>query len=214
MMIDFKPLLVCGIAGGSASGKTTVVRKIVDAFPPSTVSLLDQDSYYVELSDMPLEERRHFNYDHPAAFDTDLLMQHVWQIKKGEAINKPVYSFEEYNRTARTTLIEPAPIVIIEGIMALWDDRLRSLMDIKLYVDSPDDIRLLRRIERDVEHRGRSLASVREQYYQTVRPMHISFVEPTKQFADIIIPEGGFNDVAISMVIDALQSRLVAAGRK
>ena len=213
-MIDFKPLLVCGIAGGSASGKTTVVRKIVDAFPPSTVSLLDQDSYYVELNDMPLEERRHFNYDHPAAFDTDLLMQHVWQIKKGEAIHKPVYSFGDYNRTTRTTRIEPAPIVIIEGIMALWDDRLRSLMDIKLYVDSPDDIRLLRRIERDVEHRGRSLASVREQYYQTVRPMHISFVEPTKQFADIIIPEGGFNDVAISMVIDALQSRLVAAGRK
>jgi len=213
-MIDFKPLLVCGIAGGSASGKTTVVRKIVDAFPPSTVSLLDQDSYYVELSDMPIEERRHFNFDHPAAFDTDLLMQHVWQIRKGEAINKPVYSFADYNRTDKVTIIEPAPIVIIEGIMALWDERLRSLMDIKLYVDSADDIRLLRRIERDVENRGRTLASVRDQYYQTVRPMHISFVEPTKQFADIIIPEGGFNDVAISMVIDALQSRLVAAGRK
>ena len=200
--------LVCGIAGGSASGKTTVMRKVLAAFPPHHVALLDQDSYYVDLSDIGIEERRLFNFDHPDAFDTELLAGHIEALRNGQAVAKPIYSYQDYNRTDRTLTVAPAPLIIVEGLLVLWSARLRRLMDIKIFVDTPDDIRLIRRIERDVQERGRDLRSVISQYLRTVRPMHSSFCEPSKQFADIIVPQGGHNEVAINMVTESLASRL------
>ncbi len=209
-----KPLLVCGVAGGSASGKSTVVKKIISAFPPTTVALLDQDSYYADLSELTFEQRKVFNFDHPDAFDTELLLSHIEKLLNGEPIEKPIYSFEQYTRTNQTTKIEPAPVILIEGILVLWFKELREKMHIRIFVDTPDDIRLIRRIERDVQHRGRSVQDVIDQYRRAVRPMHISFCEPTKQFADIIIPEGGFNEVAINLIIESIKGKLIKAGKE
>ncbi|OPZ62873.1 MAG: Uridine kinase [Firmicutes bacterium ADurb.Bin506] len=201
-----KPALVLGVAGGSGSGKTTVVRELSRAVGDA-VAVLEHDAYYRDQSHMSLEDRLLTNYDHPFAFDTDLYIEHAQQLMNGIPVDKPVYSFETYTRTSETVRVQPAAVLVLEGILVLEDVRLRQLMDIKVYVDTDPDVRFIRRLTRDVENRGRSLQSVVDQYLNVVRPMHLQFVEPTKRYADIIIPEGGFNRVAI----DLLTARLSAA---
>ncbi len=200
--------LICGIAGGSASGKTTVVSKIIESLPDGSVSLLDMDSYYADLSDVPFEQRARRNFDHPDSFDIDLMVAHLELLKRGQAVNKPVYSFKEHNRTNETASVKSSPVIIVEGLLALWFEPIRKKLDIKIFVDTPDDIRLIRRVARDVKERGRSLDSVIDQYLNTVRPMHHTFCEPTKRYADVIIPEGGSNEVAIKMVTQAVNARI------
>lgn len=200
--------IVIGLAGGTGSGKTTVAQKIASYFEANEVVLVDQDSYYKDLSHLPLEERRKVNYDHPSAFDTPLLAEHILRLKCGAAIEKPIYSYKEHSRTGETTRILPAPIILLEGILALESEILRHLMDIKIFVDTDDDIRLIRRIRRDIHERGRDLDHVLLQYEQTVRPMHLVFILPTKRHADIVIPRGGENDVAIRMVVATMREQL------
>ena len=200
--------LVVGIAGGTASGKTTVARKIVDAVHASKVAFLEQDSYYRDLSDVALEERAHFNFDHPDAFDVEKMVAHLQALKEGRGVDVPIYDFSRHTPKAETMRIEPAPVVMIEGILVLGIEPVRRLLDVKIFVDTDDDVRALRRVERDVKERGRTLASVIEQYFRTVRPMHRGFVEPSKRYADIVIPHGGSNDVAIDMVAGAVRARL------
>ena len=200
--------LVLGIAGGTASGKTTVARRIVEAVHAGRVAFLEQDAYYRDLSDLPFEERRQFNFDHPDAFDVDKMVAHVAALKAGKAIDQPIYDFATHTPRSETVRIEPAPVVVIEGILVLAIEPIRRLLDIKIFVDTDDDVRVLRRIERDVRDRGRTLESVIEQYFRTVRPMHLGFVEPSKRFADIVIPHGGANGVAIEMVAGAVKARL------
>lgn len=200
------PILV-GIAGGTGSGKTTVVRKILDAFEQDVICL-DMDSYYRDLKHLTYEERRSFNFDHPDAFDAGLFIEHLEELGRGNSIEKPVYSFAESVRTEETITVNPAPIIIVEGILVLAYPAVRSLLNAKLYVDADDDIRFIRRLERDVAERARSLDSVIDQYTRTVRPMHHSFVEPSKRYADVIITRGGENDIAISMVVADIKERL------
>ena len=200
--------LVVGIAGGTASGKTTVARKIVDAVHASKVAFLEQDSYYRDLSDVALEERAHFNFDHPDAFDVEKMVAHLQALKEGRGVDVPIYDFSRHTPKAETVRIEPAPVVMIEGILVLGIEPVRRLLDVKIFVDTDDDVRVIRRIERDVRDRGRTLEGVVEQYFRTVRPMHRGFVEPSKRHADIVIPHGGSNDVAIEMVAGAVRARL------
>lgn len=200
--------LIIGIAGGTASGKTTVARRIIDALPGETAALMDQDSYYKDLSHLPLDNRSKHNFDHPDSFDFDLLVEHLGALRGGTSISKPVYSFEKHTRLDDTTTIAPAGVIIIEGILVLSNPALRDLMDIKIYVDTDDDVRLLRRLTRDIKERGRSFDGVAKQYFTTVRPMHLSFIEPTKRFADIIIPHGGNNEAAIGMVVAAIRGKI------
>lgn len=194
-----KPILI-GVTGGSGSGKTSVSRAIFNHFPDHSIMMLEQDSYYKDQSNLSFEERLNTNYDHPFAFDTDLLIAHVEQLMRFESIEKPVYDYVAHTRSAATILQEPKEVIILEGILVLADERLRDLMDIKLYVDTDDDIRIIRRIKRDMEERGRTLDSVIEQYLSVVKPMYHQFIEPTKRYADIIIPEGGENHVAIDLL--------------
>lgn len=200
--------IVMGIAGGTGSGKTTVAKKIAAFFRPDEVVMLDQDSYYRDLSDIPFEERKLFNFDHPDAFDSELLSEHLDLLRQGQKIAKPVYSYATHCRTEETVTVEPAPVILLEGILILDDSRLRELMDIKIFVDTDDDIRLIRRLRRDIHERGRDLQGVLEQYERTVRPMHLGFVLPTKRYADVVIPRGGNNDIAIRMVVAALSEQL------
>jgi len=200
-----RDVLVVGIAGGSGSGKTTVVRAISEAFG-NAVSVLEHDAYYRDQSSLSLEERLKTNYDHPFAFDTDLYIDHAKQLIGGREVERPVYSFESYTRTSDTVCVEPAGVLILEGILVLEDARIRELMDIKAFVDADPDVRFIRRLMRDVRERGRTLDSVVDQYLNVVRPMHLQFVEPTKRYADVIIPEGGFNRVAIELLIARLKS--------
>lgn len=199
--------LVIGIAGGTASGKTTVARRIAEALG-ETATLLDQDSYYRDLSDLTVEERREVNFDHPDAFDVALLALHLTRLKANEPIEKPVYSFVHHNREPYTERLEPTRVVLLEGILVLGIRELRELLDVKIYVDAEDDVRVLRRLTRDVKERGRDFDSVVSQYLRTVRPMHHGFVEPSKRHADIIIPHGGSNVTAIAMVVGAIRNRL------
>lgn len=201
-----KPALVLGVAGGSGSGKTTVVREVSRAVGDA-VAVLEHDAYYCDQRHLSFEDRLLTNYDHPFAFDTDLYIEHAQELIGGRAVDKPVYSFETYTRTSEIVRVQPAAVLVLEGILVLEDVRLRQLMDIKVFVDTDADVRFIRRLTRDVENRGRSLQSVVDQYLNVVRPMHLQFVEPTKRYADIIIPEGGFNRVAI----DLLTARLSAA---
>jgi uridine kinase len=203
--------LVVGIAGGTASGKTTVAKKLVEAIHASQVAFLEQDSYYRDLSDVALEERAQFNFDHPDAFDTDKMVAQLSALKAGQAVDVPIYDFARHTLKAERTRVEPAPVVIIEGILLLGIAPVRELLDVKIFVDTDDDVRALRRVDRDVRERGRSLASVMEQYFRTVRPMHRGFVEPSKRYADIVIPHGGSNDVAIDMVAGAVRAKLERA---
>ncbi|MEM6325560.1 MAG: uridine kinase [Bacteroidota bacterium] len=204
--------VVIGIAGGSGSGKTTVQRRVMDAFGPRRIALLDHDAYYVDLSHLDPEARARFNFDHPRALETSLMVEHLDALLRGEAIEKPTYDFTTHSRQAATETIKPRPVIVVEGILVLAEPDLRERMDIKLYVDAPDDVRLMRRIERDLHERGRSIDSVLGQYRHTVRPMHLEFVEPSKRHADVIIPRGGQNQVAIEMVMARIQTLLVADG--
>ncbi len=200
--------LVIGIAGGTGSGKTTVARKIAEHFCEDEVVVIEQDAYYRDFSSLPFEERKKINYDHPDAFDTELLISHINRLREGKPIEKPIYSYKLHSRLEETRPVSPAPIILLEGILVLESPRLRELMDIKIFVEAEDDIRLIRRLRRDIKERGRDLEGALEQYETTVRPMHLAFILPTKRFADVIIPRGGENDVAIEMVVARIQARL------
>lgn len=188
-----------GVVGGSGSGKTTVARSIYD-MPGMDAAFLDQDAYYRDLAHLPLEERKRVNFDHPDAFDTKLLVTHLEALARGDAIEKPSYDYAAYTRAARTERIESRDVVLVDGILLFADARLRALIDIKIYVDVAEDVRFIRRLQRDTQTRGRSMDEVIRQYLATVRPMHLEFVEPSKRYADIIIPEGGFNRIGIEMI--------------
>ena len=202
--MEKKKPIVIGVTGGSGSGKTSVSRKILENFPDLTICKIDQDYYYKDQSHMPFEERLKTNYDHPFAFDTDLLIEHMNKLINFESIEEPVYDYENHTRSDRTIHQEPKDVILIEGILILEDD----LMDIKVYVDTDDDIRIIRRIKRDMVERGRTLDSIIHQYMSVVKPMHHQFIEPTKKFADIIIPEGGSNTVAIDLMTTKIASIL------
>jgi uridine kinase len=201
---------VLGIAGGSGSGKTTIARAILQALPPGTGVLLEQDNYYRAQPHLPLEERERVNYDHPDALEMGLFSSHVDALRAGQGILRPTYDFAVHDRAPQSgwVRVEPTPVVLVEGILVLADERLRSRFDARVFVDTDPDIRLMRRIRRDLEHRGRTFAQVRKQYYETVRPMHLAFVEPSKRFADVIIPEGGQNRVALELLLGMLRGRI------
>jgi uridine kinase len=200
--------LVIGVAGGTGSGKSTVAAKIVEGLPAGSVVILDHDSYYRDRSDLNPAMAEQLNYDHPDSLETDLLVQQLRRLKQGQAIDMPQYDFKTHSRLATRRRVESAPVIVVEGILLYVEPDLRALLDIKLFVDTDADIRILRRIRRDLEQRGRTFQSIREQYYKTVRPMHLQFVEPSKRWADIIIPEGGENRVALDLVIGRMRHYL------
>ena len=200
-------MLTIGIAGGTGSGKTTITRRILKEFGEET-SILHHDSYYKAHDDMSYEERTRLNYDHPNAFDTDLMLEHIRALKRGETVETPCYDFTVHNRSSRTVTVKPAKVLVVEGILIFADKAVCNEMDIKLFVDTDADVRILRRIVRDVRDRGRSLESVVNQYLTTVKPMHEQFVEPSKRNADLIIPEGGKNMVAMEMVMERIRGYL------
>lgn len=202
--------ILLGIAGGTGSGKTTLADKLVDSFGRDEVSILRHDNYYKRHDEMCYEDRTKLNYDHPDAFDTELLCEHIRALKKGGEIQMPLYDYSVHNRSDRTVLVAPAPVIVLEGILIFAESSLCELMDIKVFVDTDADVRILRRIVRDVKERGRSLDSVIDQYLTTVKPMHEQFVEPSKRRADIIIPEGGENAVALEMLIQRVYKHLSA----
>lgn len=202
-----KPFVV-GIAGGTASGKTTVTRKILENLSDRRVAFVDQDAYYKDLADLTPDERREVNFDHPDAFDTDLLVRHLDDLKALRPISKPVYDFVRYTRSSETRTVEPGDLVLVEGILVLHLEPVRERCDMKIFVDAEDDVRVIRRLIRDIKERGRDFDRVVEQYLRSVRPMHMGFVEPSKRHADIIVPHGGNNDVAISMLVSAIRDRL------
>jgi len=201
-----KPLIM-GIAGGTGSGKTTVARRIYESLKGVNVVLLQQDAYYIDLSHLPLEERKKINFDHPSAFDNDLLIKHLKELIKGQDIEKPIYSFTDYTRKKETEKVLSRDIIILEGILVLEEEKIRKLLDIKIYVDADEDERFIRRLVRDTKERGRSMGSVIEQYLNVVKPMFLQFVEPSKRYADIVIPQGGLNDVAIDIIVSKIKSR-------
>jgi uridine kinase len=198
---------VLGIAGGSGSGKSTIARAVLEALPIGTGVMLEQDHYYRTQSHLPDGERDRVNYDHPDALELDLLTSHLDALRSGACIVRPTYDFAAHDRAPKGVRVEPAPIVIVEGILVLADERLRARFDVKIFVDTDADIRLMRRIRRDLEHRGRTFAQVRKQYYESVRPMHLAFVEPSKRFADVIVPEGGENRVALELILSYVKAR-------
>jgi uridine kinase len=200
--------LVIGIAGGTGSGKTTVARRIAGELPPGSVSTIEHDSYYRDRTDLAPEERAKLNFDHPESLETGLLVEQLMRLKAGEQIEVPIYDYKTHRRVLESRLLAPTPLVIVEGILVFVEQPLRELLDIKIFVDTDADIRVMRRIRRDVEQRGRTFDSIREQYYRTVRPMHLQFVEPSKRWADLIIPEGGNQAVALDLIIAKLQSVL------
>lgn len=202
-----KPVVI-GVAGGSGSGKTSVTKSIYETFKGHSILMLEQDYYYKDQSHLPLEERLKTNYDHPLAFDNDLLIEHLHSLLQYEPVEKPVYDYTMHTRSSETIHVEPKDVIILEGILILEDERLRDLMDIKLFVDTDADLRIVRRLLRDIKERGRSMDSVIEQYVNVVRPMHNQFIEPTKRYADIIIPEGGHNYVAIDLMVTKIQTIL------
>lgn len=204
--------LVVGIAGGTASGKTTVARKVHEALQGNRVAFIDQDAYYKDLIDLPLADRREINFDHPDAFDVELLVQQLNELKAGRAIEKPVYNFVDSIRDSRTVTVNPAGIILIEGILVLHMPQVRDLLDVKIFVDADDDVRIIRRLTRDIKERGRDFDHVIAQYFRHVRPMHFGFIEPSKRHADIIVPHGGNNDIAIEMLVAALLARLPSGG--
>jgi uridine kinase len=203
-----RPPFFLGIAGGSGSGKSTIATAILEALPAGSGVMLQQDHYYRAQSHLSLPERERVNYDHPDSLEFDVLDAHLGELAAGRAIIRPTYDFARHDRAAVGERIEPARVIVVEGIHVLTEERLRARLDVKLFVDTDADIRLMRRIRRDLEHRGRTFAQVRKQYYETVRPMHIAFVEPSKRFADIIIPEGGQNLVALDLILSHLRSRV------
>ena len=202
-----KPLVI-GIAGGSGSGKSTVARKVAEALSRSSVAFLDMDGYYRNFAHLPFEERKRVNWDHPDAFDTELFVQQVSELCAGRSVNKPVYDFVTHTRSDRTIRIDPTDVLVLDGILLFADERARALCDVKVFVDADADVRLIRRLRRDVNKRGRILDEVIAQYLDTVQPMHLQFVEPSKRYADVIVPRGGHNAVAIEMIVAKIQTRL------
>ena len=205
--LKYKPI-VFGVAGGTASGKTTVAQTILDAVGASKIAYLPHDAYYNDRVDLSFEERARLNYDHPDSLDTKLIIRHIKDLSMGAPVHVPVYDFTTDQRTEETILVEPAPIILVDGILIFTKRKLRDLMDIKIFVDTDADVRFIRRLQRDMKERGRSLDSVVQQYLDTVRPMHLKFVEPSKRYADVIIPGGGQNKVAMEVVVSRLQMLL------
>lgn len=206
-MKNIKPVVI-GVAGGTGSGKTSVTRSIAKRFPDKTILVIEQDYYYKNQSHLSFDERLKTNYDHPFAFDNDLLIEHIQLLLQNQSINKPVYDYKRHTRSEQVIPVEPKEVIIIEGILILEDPRLVDLMDIKLFVDTDADVRIIRRLLRDIKERGRTLDSVIDQYINNVRPMHLQFIEPTKRYADIIIPEGGENHVAIDIMATKIETIL------
>lgn len=200
-----KPLLL-GIAGGTGSGKSTVAEKIASGLPAGSAVIIDHDSYYRHSPELTMEQREVRNYDHPDALDNELMVKHLDDIRAGRAVEVPIYDFKTHLRRPETRRVEPAPVVIVEGILVFVDVQIRRRLDVKIFVDTDADIRVIRRIRRDMEQRGRAFEQVRDQYYKTVRPMHLQFVEPSKRWADLIVPEGGDNHVALDMIVGRLTS--------
>ncbi len=201
---------IVGVAGGTGSGKTTVARKIAEALPAEMVTILEHDSYYFDRGDLSYDERCLLNFDHPSSLETQLLVSHVHSLREGVAVEVPMYDFKIHRRGPSTRRIEPTPIVVVEGILLFSDASLRETLDLKLFVDTDADVRVLRRVRRDMEKRGRSFESVRDQYYKTVRPMHLQFVEPSKRWADVILPEGGDNSVGLDLIVSKVRSVLAS----
>lgn len=202
-----KPLII-GIAGGSGSGKSTVAKNVAENLGSLSVAFIDMDAYYRNFTDLTLDERRHLNWDHPDAFDYDLLTNHLEQLAEREPIDKPVYDFVTHLRSDETALVAPSDVIVIDGILLFVDERVRDLCDVKVFVDADADIRLIRRIQRDLTTRGRPLGEIIDQYLSTVQPMHLQFVEPSKRYADIIVPRGGHNSIAIEMIVAKIKQRL------
>ncbi|MEO7672599.1 MAG: uridine kinase [Pyrinomonadaceae bacterium] len=202
--------MIIGICGGTGSGKTTIARKIVETVGAQRVVLLEQDSYYRNLGDMPLDERHQANFDHPDAIDSDLLVNHIKRLKSGDSVEMPIYDMVNHTRDDETELIQPKPVVIIEGILIFAEPRVLDLMDFRVFVDTPDDIRLMRRLKRDVNERGRSFERTLDQYERTIRPMHFEFVEPSKRHADIIIPEGSQTGISVEFLCSMVREKLGA----
>jgi len=200
-----KPIII-GVSGGTGSGKTTVAKQIFQQFQQQSIVLIEQDAYYKDQREKTWEERLQTNYDHPLAFDNDLLYDHLIHLQNGQSIEMPIYDYENHTRSDTVTVVEPKDVIILEGILILEDERLRKLMDIKLFVDTDADIRIIRRLVRDMKERGRSIESVIGQYTNVVRPMHLQFIEPTKRYADIIVPEGGENRVAIDLMVTKIRT--------
>jgi uridine kinase len=202
-----KPLII-GIAGGTGSGKSTVARRVAEALHRASVAFIDMDAYYRDYAHLPSEERRQINWDHPERFDIDLFIEQMRQLQAREAIDKPVYDFVTHTRSPLTVRVPSADVIVVDGILLFVDERVRELFDVKVFVDADADIRLARRIKRDIAKRGRPLEEILEQYMSTVRPMHLQFVEPSKRYADLIVPRGGHNAVAIEMIVAKIQRRL------
>ncbi len=200
-----RPVIIA-VAGGSASGKTTVVNKIIEGFDPRDVTVIKHDDYYKDQSHIPMEERVKVNYDHPFSLDNDLLFKHILDLIKGKDVVKPIYDFEHHTRSEKTEVIQPTQILILEGILIMEDERIRELCDIKLFVEADDDLRFIRRLRRDMAERGRTLESVVHQYLTTVKPMHFAFIKPTKRYADIIIPNDKDHTVAVDLIITKIKS--------
>lgn len=200
--------LVIGIAGGSGSGKTTVAQEILQRVGPDRIAYIQHDSYYKDLTGLPPVQRNEVNFDHPNSLETDLLINHVEQLKHGQTIEIPIYDFSTHSRTDKTFTVNPRGVIIVEGILIFVEVALRTLFEVKLFVDTDADVRLIRRLQRDITERGRTVETVIKQYQATVRPMHLEFVEPSKRYADVIIPEGGFNTAALDMVVARIESLL------
>ena len=200
--------LVIGIAGGSGSGKTTVAQEILQRVGPARIAFLQHDSYYKDLSGLPPTQRAEVNFDHPNSLETDLLIQHIAALRDGKPVEVPIYDFSTHSRTTRTFTVQPRRVILVEGILIFTEAALREMFDVKIFVDTDSDLRLIRRLERDIAERGRTAQSVIKQYQSTVRPMHLEFVEPSKRYADVIIPEGGFNTAALDMVVARVDALL------
>jgi uridine kinase len=207
-MLDRTTPLVIGIAGGSGSGKTTLANLILERVGGDSIAFLPHDAYYKDLSDLPLNQRATINFDHPDSLDNDLLIDHVNILISNQPVDLPIYDFKTHSRTGETYRVEPKPVIMVEGILIFAEPVLRELLEVKIFVDTDSDLRFIRRLERDINERGRTTESVARQYLATVRPMHLEFVEPSKRYADIIIPEGGLNEVAMDMVVARLEALL------
>ena len=207
-MINKATPLVIGVAGGSGSGKTTVAQMVWKQVGKSRIAFLQHDSYYRELTGLPVTQRAQVNFDHPDSLESEMLREHILQLKQWKAVEVPVYDFTTHSRTSETIHVEPRRVILVEGILIYADPRLRELFDVKIFVDTDSDIRFIRRLNRDISERGRTTEMVVKQYLNTVRPMHLEFVEPSKRYADVIIPEGGLNIVAMDMVIARIESLL------
>lgn len=211
-MRTLTPPLIIGIGGGSGSGKTTVSDEILQRVGTRHIAVLPHDAYYKDLTSLPPEQRAQVNFDHPYSLDTPLLIEHLEKLKRWEPIELPVYDFITHSRTDQKIPIEPQPIILVEGILIFAEPQLRPLFNVKIFVDTDPDIRFIRRLQRDISERGRTAESVIQQYLSTVRPMHLEFVEPSKRYADVIVPEGGFNTVALDMIVARIQALIVARG--